>query len=63
MKIPVYENETFRFGGNCDFNACVGNNGTVDLHTYQCGYYEATVELINSAKKRTSSIDILIYNR
>lgn len=57
----VYENETFKAGGTIDFNACVGNNGFSDLYTYQCGYYEATVGLINNLKKSTTNIDLLIY--
>lgn len=56
-----FGNETFKTGKNFDFNACVGNNGFIDLYTYQCGYYEATSELIKSIKKSPANIDLLIY--
>lgn len=57
---PLYENDTFQMGQNSDLNACVGNNGFIDLYTYQCGYYKATRELINSTKIRWEN-DLLIY--
>ena len=31
---PVYENDTFKMGEKSDLNACVGNNGFIDLYTY-----------------------------
>ena len=58
---PIFENQTFKLGKNFHFNACVGNNGYIDLYTYQLGYYEATIALINSAKKSVFKIDLLIY--
>jgi len=61
LRRVIYENETFRMGKNVDLNACVGNNGFIDLYTYQCGYYEATIELINSIKKSWTKADLLIY--
>ncbi len=48
-------------GENYHLNACVGNNGFVDLYTYQHGYYEATIQLINSVKRLFSETDSLIY--
>lgn len=60
MTKPFYENDTFKLGENIDFNACVGNNGFIDLYTYQCGYYKATMELINCTKIRWEN-DLLIY--
>ena len=61
MVKALYENDTFKVGKNSQYNACVGNNGFVDLYTYQCGYYEATIELIKSLKKSSSYVDLLIY--
>jgi hypothetical protein len=57
----IYENETFKMGDNIHLNACVGNNGFIDLYTYQCGYYEATIDLINIVKKSPHKADLLIF--
>lgn len=61
MRKAIYENDTFRLGGNIHLNACVGNNGFPDLHTYQLGYYEATIALFKSVKKSKFNVDSLIY--
>lgn len=61
MNKRIFENKTFKRGDNFHLNACVGNNGFIDLYTYQCGYYEATMSLIKSVKKSTDTIDLLIY--
>lgn len=58
---PIYENDTFRLGNNIHLNACVGNNGFIDLHTYQLGYYEATIALIKSVKEPPYNADALVY--
>lgn len=60
MSRPSYENDTFQLGDNFYLNACVGNNGFIDLYTYMCGYYEATIALINIAK-RNMEVDRLVY--
>jgi hypothetical protein len=39
----------------------VGNNGFPDIQTYQLGYYEATIALIDSAKKSKFNVDGLVY--
>lgn len=57
---PLYENDTFRLGDNYHLNACVGNNGFIDLYTYQYGYYNATIELIKSTKVNYEP-DVLVY--
>ncbi len=51
MHRAIYENPTFRLGRKCDLNACVGYNGFPNIHTYQLGYYEAAIILIESVKK------------
>lgn len=61
MRKAIYENDTFRLGGKIHLNACVGNNGFIDLHTYQLGYYEATITLINSVKESKFNVDSLVY--
>ncbi len=51
MHRAIYQNPTFRLGRNIDLNACVGYNGFPNIHTYQLGYYKATIALIESVKK------------
>ncbi len=61
MRKAIYENDTFQLGESIHLNACVGNNGFIDLHTYQLGYYEATIALIKNVKEFESTVDALIY--
>ncbi len=62
MPKKIIQNDTFQMGfDNPALNACVGNNGFIDLYTYQCGYYEATLALINKVKISMGGIDQLIY--
>jgi len=51
------------FGGDeeCEFNACVGNNGWVDLSTYSYGFDEAVGFLCTAAIDHQASVDALIY--
>jgi len=57
----MYDNDTFRSGENFHLNACVGNNGSPDLHIYQYGYYKAAITLIRSVNKSRVDIDSLVY--
>ncbi len=60
MHKAIYENNTFRLGDTIHLNACVGNNGFIDLHTYQLGYYQATIALIKGAKESKFNVDALV---
>ena len=51
----------FRVGRDYDMNACVGNNGFPNIHTYQLGYHQAVISLIDTAKQHTYNSDSLIY--
>lgn len=61
MPASLCKNDTFRIGNDTRLNACVGYNGIVDIHTYQRGYHEATIALINSVKNFESHTDGVIY--
>lgn len=61
MRRPIYQNSTFRLGKNIHLNACVGYNGFPNIHTYQLGYYKATIALIESANKNSYDADALVY--
>jgi hypothetical protein len=62
MKRPIIrENPMFRAGGDYHLNACVGNNGFPDIHTYQLGYHEAVISLIKAIKQHSYNSDSLIY--
>ena len=61
MHRPIYQNSTFGLGKNFDLNACVGYNGFPNIHTYQFGYYQAVITLIESVKKSSYNIDALVY--
>ncbi|MFX0195304.1 MAG: hypothetical protein ACFFCW_04200 [Candidatus Hodarchaeota archaeon] len=61
MHRQIYQNPTFRFGENHYLNACVGNNGSPNINTYQLGYYEAAITLIENAKKSPFNSDSIIY--
>jgi hypothetical protein len=51
------------FGGDQDFqfNACVGNNGWVDLSTYSDGFDEAVNILSEAVINERATMDILVY--
>ena len=51
----------FRTGSDIHLNACVGYNGFPSIHTYQHGYHQAVVSLIETAKKDSWDSDSLIY--
>lgn len=51
----------FRGDEECEFNACVGNNGWVDLSTYSYGFDEAVGFLCAAALTHQASVDALIY--
>jgi hypothetical protein len=53
-------NKTFKHG-NPKFNACVGNNGYVDLDTYADGFKEAALLLIDAAISQKIPMDIAVY--
>lgn len=55
------ENDTFRFGENSHLNACVGNNGYVDLFRYQDGYIMATKQLLHEIGKAVFNPDSMVY--
>ena len=51
----------FRTGRDVDLNAAVGYNGFPNIHTYQLGYYQAVISLIETAKHQSYHSDSLIY--
>jgi len=57
----IRENPMFRTGSNIHLNACVGNNGFPNIHTYQLGYHESVLILIDAAKRGEYNSDSLIY--
>jgi hypothetical protein len=54
-------NKTFGNDIYINFNACVGQNGFVNISDYQFGYQLAVNILINSIKQDTRYVDPLIY--
>ena len=54
-------NKTFGNDIYVGFNACVGQNGFVNISDYQFGYQLAVNILINSIKQDTGYVDPLIY--
>ena len=57
----IRENPMFRTGSDIHLNACVGYNGFPSIHTYQLGYHQAVVSLIETAKEDSWNSDLLIY--
>ena len=57
----IRENPMFRTGNNIHLNACVGYNGFPSIHTYQLGYHQAVVSLIETAKENSYDSESLIY--
>lgn len=57
------QNDLFRPDPDrASLNACVGNNGgPYDLYDYAHGYFDATQNLLQSAGKSGSVIDLLVY--
>jgi hypothetical protein len=61
MGIKYKSNKTFGDGINFNFNACVGQNGVVNISDYQYGYQLAVNIIIDFLKQDTGYIDPLIY--
>lgn len=61
MSSQYKENDTFRFGEDYSWNACVGENGHPDMYTYQQGYQQATAILIQACLDPAMNIDELVY--
>jgi len=61
MSITYKSNKTFGNDTNFKFNACVGQNGFVNISNYQFGYQLAVNILIDSIKQGTGYVDPLIY--
>ena len=61
MGIKYKSNKTFGNDTNFEFNACVGQNGFVNISDYQFGYYLAVNIIIDFLKQDTGYIDPLIY--
>jgi hypothetical protein len=62
MERPIIrENPMFRMSGDINLNAAVGYNGFPNIHTYQLGYHQAVISLIETAKQQSYHSDSLIY--
>lgn len=58
--MSVISNKTFN-ATNPEYNACVGNNGFVDLGTYSYGYKEAVEILIQKTLAHQTTLDAIVY--
>lgn len=56
----MINNKTFN-ASNPEYNACVGNNGYVDVSTYSEGYKEAVEILIKKTLVRQTTLDTIVY--
>ena len=61
MRNQYKSNKTFGYGIPESFNACVGQNGYINIYDYQFGYQTAVKLLIDSIKKDSGLVDPLIY--
>lgn len=57
----THSNKTFKNGSDSNYNACVGENGLVDLRTYADGYINAARSLLNLAIEDGNPIVVDTY--
>lgn len=62
MSTVLYnENDTFRYGDDYRLNACVGNNGYIDLDRYYDGYRQATMLMLSNINNASFVPDSMVY--